>query len=103
MPSLRLISTTARTDPVPRRCPSVRLLPRSFAQRPLPSMITATWRGSRLSSRPRRFMLRGGYARRSVTGGKDSASDFHDLVFFSLEDLIDFVDELFGHLFDAIF
>ena len=43
----------ARTDLIPAECPSTRRRPRCLAQRPFPSMITATWRGSRLGSRPR--------------------------------------------------
>src|SRR5262245_17250874 len=36
-------STTRRTASAPRRCPAVRGSPRAAAQRPLPSMMIATW------------------------------------------------------------
>src|SRR5207245_989549 len=44
------VSTTSRTEAMPARWPSTRRLCRSFAQRPLPSMMIATWRGSRSKS-----------------------------------------------------
>ena len=37
--------TARRSASTPRRCPSNRGRPRCAAQRPLPSMISATWRG----------------------------------------------------------
>ncbi len=36
----------ARTASTPRRCPATRGSSRCFAQRPLPSMMIATWRGT---------------------------------------------------------
>src|SRR5262249_60612680 len=42
-PALRMVRRKAST---PRRCPSARGNPRAAAQRPLPSMIIATWRGT---------------------------------------------------------
>src|SRR5262245_24452414 len=39
-------SIVARTARVPARCPAARGSDRCSAQRPLPSMITATWRGT---------------------------------------------------------
>src|SRR5512134_3562013 len=52
IPSSRAHSTTARTARIPMRCPSTRGSPRSFAHRPFPSMMTATWRGSAAASVP---------------------------------------------------
>ncbi len=40
------VSMTRRMFSVPARWPAWRERPRSAAQRPLPSMITATWRGT---------------------------------------------------------
>ena len=37
--------TVRLTASTPARCPIVRGNPRAFAQRPLPSMMMATWRG----------------------------------------------------------
>src|SRR5581483_3942572 len=101
MPSLRLISTTARTDAVPRRWPSVRPLPRSFAQRPLPSIMTATWRGSRLLSRPLRSIC-GSLCASAIHGRRALGSNFHDLVFFAFQHLVDLVDEFLGDLFHPL-
>ena len=39
----RIVRRNAST---PRRCPSTRGRPRAAAQRPLPSMMMATWRGA---------------------------------------------------------
>ncbi len=44
------VSIVVRADCVPERCPAIRGRCRFCAQRPLPSMITATWRGSRVKS-----------------------------------------------------
>src|SRR5262249_51955446 len=85
MPRRRLVSTTARTESLPRWWPSMRLRPRCNAQRPLPSMMMATWRGRRSRSRPGVPVLA-------------TRSDLHDLVFFGLENLIDAFDVLLGGL-----
>src|SRR5438445_6898543 len=42
--------TSGTASPMPTRCPSVRGRRRAFAQRPLPSMMIATWLGSLLRS-----------------------------------------------------
>ncbi len=44
------VSIVVRADCVPERCPAIRGRCRFCAQRPLPSMITATCRGSRVKS-----------------------------------------------------
>ena len=44
------VSITARADFTPARCPAMRGRWRRWAQRPLPSMMMATWRGRRRTS-----------------------------------------------------
>src|SRR5947207_5443017 len=51
MPSSRPPSTASNRASSPASWPCVRLRPRRRAQRPLPSMTTATWRGMRDGSR----------------------------------------------------
>src|SRR5688500_4689923 len=43
MPTRGAVSTTRRTASAPARCPALRGSPRAVAQRPLPSMMMATW------------------------------------------------------------
>ena len=45
MPISPAARTVLRSASTPRRCPSPRGSPRADAQRPLPSMMMATWRG----------------------------------------------------------
>src|SRR5262245_66277597 len=83
----------ARTDPLPRRCPSMRDSPRRCAHRPLPSMMMATWRGRRVRSRPE-------------VSSAGTCSDLHDLVFFGLQHLVQslgvFLGELLGLFLPAV-
>src|SRR5436190_14311241 len=69
-------STASRTDVIPARWPSGRGSRRSRAQRPLPSMMMATWRGTAplTLTCPRR---------------SSGTSDLHDLGFFGLHRLLD--------------
>src|SRR5947209_110841 len=67
-------STTSRTAFMPARCPRGRGRCRSSAQRPLPSMMMATWRGTAPPSRI--------CARRS-----SPMSDLHDLRLFGFDQL----------------
>src|SRR3989442_6547800 len=67
-------STTSRTAFMPARCPRGRGRCRSSAQRPLPSMMMATWRGTAPASRI--------CARRS-----SPMSDLHDLRLFGFDQL----------------
>src|SRR5437867_7108191 len=69
-------STASRTDVIPARWPSGRGSRRSRAQRPLPSMMMATWRGTAplTLTRPRR---------------SSGTSDLHDLRLFALHRLLD--------------
>ena len=50
MPSSPAPRTTRRTASAPRRWPATRGRPRAFAQRPLPSMMMATWWGPGVGS-----------------------------------------------------
>src|SRR3954471_22677577 len=52
MPSLTLSVVMVRTTSAPCWWPRVRSQVRALAQRPLPSMMIATWRGRRCGSRP---------------------------------------------------
>src|SRR5438128_513097 len=67
-------STTSRTAVIPARCPSGRGRCRSRAQRPLPSIMMATWRGTAPPSRI--------FARRS-----SPTSDLHDLRLFGFDEV----------------
>src|SRR5512145_3499477 len=82
MRSSRAHSTTARTARTPIRCPSTRGSPRSFAHRPLPSMMMATCRGKEGVSRPKLVIGMGAEA-------EAARSDLQDLLFLRLEDLVD--------------
>ena len=50
-PSSMAARTVRRTASTPMRCPAERGSPRCSAQRPLPSMMIATWRGTGTLSR----------------------------------------------------
>src|SRR5688500_20040089 len=76
-------STASRTDFIPLRCPSARGRCRSRAQRPLPSMMMATWRGTAPFSRIR--------ARSSSE--VISCSHLHDLSLFCFQQLVDRSEE----------
>ena len=52
MPSSPAARTVRRSASTPRRWPSLRGRPRAAAQRPLPSMMMATWRGTSKSELP---------------------------------------------------
>src|SRR6478736_1588501 len=84
MPSSCEARTTRRSASTPRRCPSARGRPRAAAQRPLPSMMMATWAGaSDLSGPP-------------VTGagafGIDFSLDRQDFFFLGRQQLVDLGD-----------
>src|SRR5687767_2315044 len=72
---------TART---PARCPRLRGRLRRSAQRPLPSMMTARWRG-----------LRAGGFKTGVPG-----SERQQFLFLVLHHFVDVLDELVGELLD---
>src|SRR5262249_28067161 len=113
MPSRRAVSTTARTASFPRLCPSMRGRPRLRAQRPLPSMMIATCRGSRLGSRSTRDIKNGFRLRASGSGSADplaeacslkpeAYSNREDLLLFALEDLVDTLEILLGRRLDLV-
>src|SRR5215470_2856014 len=85
----RLVSTTARTESLPRLWPSRRDRPRCSAQRPLPSMITATCRGRRVVSKTGAFKTA-------------TESHLHDLVFFDLELFVELFDVVLGEVLDLL-
>src|SRR5512139_1677335 len=64
----------------------VRGMPRCVAQRPLPSMMMATWRGI------------------SFCGAFDMQrlSDLHDLGFLGLQGRVSLLDRVIGHLLDLV-
>src|SRR5262245_19502997 len=92
MPISRAVSTISRTESLPRRWPWMRLRLRACAQRPLPSMMMATWRGTGPEKTGRATSVKSGPRR----------SDGHDLVFLGLEDLVDLVNVFLGDLFDLL-
>src|SRR3989441_3659975 len=82
-------STTSRTAFIPARWPSGRGRWRSRAQRPLPSMMTATWRGTAPLSRMSR--------RRS-----SATLDLHDLLLLRLHRLIHQLQVVVVELLDVL-
>ena len=52
MPKSAAARTVRRKASTPRRWPSIRGKPRAAAQRPLPSIMMATWRGTSKKSFP---------------------------------------------------
>src|SRR5512139_555634 len=89
MPWRRHSRTHMRTGSTPSLWPAWRGSPRAAAQRPLPSMMIATWRGS--------VMLGNPGLRRS-----GSRSDRQDFLFLHRQLLVDVGDGLVGELLDLI-
>src|SRR2546421_11401058 len=89
--------TTSRTASTPRRCPATRGRKRFFAQRPLPSMMIATWRGTEPLS---------GIAwveeTKSVTGAARSFSYRHHVLLFFGDEPVDVGDRLVGEGLDLL-
>src|SRR5690554_6070581 len=103
------------TARAPARWPTARGRRRRAAQRPLPSMMMATWRGR--SAGFRAGEGRSGPAESrwsaSVNGmapfvacgripGPGTASDRHQLLFLGLDHLVDVLDRLVGDLLDLV-
>src|SRR5213079_214231 len=83
-------STASRTAFIPARWPSGRGRLRSRAQRPLPSMMTATWRGT--TPLPR------------ISASRSSAMlDLHDLRFLRLDRLVHQLEALVVQVLDVLF
>src|SRR5688572_23742596 len=83
MPNSTQAVMMPRKFSTPARCPARRGSPRAMAQRPLPSMIRATWTGT--------FV-------RTVSVLSEGILDFHDLGFFALAELVHFLDVLVRQL-----
>ena len=66
MPSSPAVRTMPRTAFTPSPCPATRGRPRLVAHRPLPSMMTATWRGTGCA-RTRRLRSSSGSVDNSAT------------------------------------
>src|SRR5258708_12461922 len=94
MPRSMQALTTSRTVSTPRRCPATRGRKRFFAQRPLPSMMMATWRGT--------IPVSGTACVELVNSGMSSRAALHRhqvLLFFGHEP-VDVGDRLVGELLD---
>src|SRR6476661_1530538 len=90
-------STTSRTAFIPLRWPNGRGMSRSRAQRPLPSMMMATCRGTAPFRRTRDS------SSAVVIGNvRRCASDLHDLGFLRLDQVVDLLDRLVVHLLDVL-
>src|SRR5215212_3718435 len=91
---------------VPARCPAWRERPRSRAQRPLPSMTMATWRGNRSSASSGSPSVAG--SARVVRGGPAVARevrgtlDLHQLRFLVLAGFVHLGDVLVSQLLELI-
>src|SRR3984893_9084368 len=91
MPRSPAARTVRRSASTPRRCPSPRGSPRAAAQRPLPSMMMATWRGTAMS--PISPARSGSFL---VIGPRTSHGE--DFLFLRRQQLVDVGDCLVGHL-----
>src|SRR5579875_898979 len=89
MPRSPAARTVRRKASTPRRCPSPRGNPRAAAQRPLPSMMMATWRGGAHAA-----------TRESSASGMGLTSDREDLLFLRPEHLVDLRDHSVRHFLD---
>src|SRR5689334_22029725 len=85
MPSSAAPVTVRRTASAPRLWPAIRGSPRAFAQRPLPSMMIATWTGGFDSA---------------LAGSASMVSDLKDLLFLLGQGIVDLLDVVVGHLLD---
>src|SRR5262249_10068826 len=87
--------TVRRSASTPRRCPSPRGSPRAAAQRPLPSMMMATCRGTAIlpswAVRSRSFLVI-----------RTPASHREDFLFLRGQHLVDLGDHLVGRLLHLI-
>src|SRR3981189_2270327 len=91
MPRSPAARTVRRSASTPRRCPSPRGSPRAAAQRPLPSMMMATCRGTTISPS---WTVRSG----SLFDIVLKPSHRERFLFFCRQHLVDFGNHLVGHL-----
>src|SRR5262245_315215 len=105
-PSVAAAVTTRRAALTPSRCPAIRGSPRRVAQRPFPSMITATCSGSgcaRMAARSLAAWGSGvGAAPRDRSEAMDApiGLDAQDFPFLLLQELVNPGDEAIGRLLD---
>src|SRR5690606_17555176 len=97
MPSRAQASTVVRTASTPLAWPATRGRRRWVAQRPLPSMTIATWRGTREAAG-----LIGIGSENALFCSGQAVSDRHDFLFLVRQQLVDLRDELVGELLDRI-
>src|SRR5258708_6687628 len=101
-PLLAQAFTTARTASTPRRCPATRGRKRFFAQRPLPSMMIATWRGTV----PASGIVCVELAKSVILASRLSRlvpSYRHQILLFVGDQLVDVGDRLVGEFLDLDF
>src|SRR5579863_8320845 len=87
MPNSAAAVTVRLTASAPRRWPAMRGSPRALAQRPLPSMITATWAGGGGNGDGTTFSM---------------GSDLKDLLVLLSEQVVDALDRLVGQRLDVV-
>src|SRR5215813_5037121 len=97
MPNSAAARTTRRSASAPSRWPMVRGSPRAFAQRPLPSMMMATWRGVTPPSAASAALP----TLTAVVVGW-LTSDLHDLFFFGGERVVDLLHVAVGQLLHLV-
>src|SRR5207302_9036516 len=92
--STRLIART------PWRWPKLAGRPRPRAQRPLPSMMIPTWRGTGESKGEESVPIAAVFSRAPLPWGRGKSSplDFHDFGFFAAGQGVDLLDLRFGDL-----
>src|SRR5829696_9291385 len=106
MPSSIAERTVRRTASTPRRWPSTRGRPRRAAQRPLPSMMIATWAGTASPLAP---VATGAVVRSVLSAMPDfwrdhaTSSDVHDLLLLGGEEAVGLGNRLVGRLLDLLF
>src|SRR4030065_1916574 len=106
MPCSPQAVTSSRTASTPLRCPATRGSPRPFAQRPLPSIITATCRGNLLGAGTALVVLtiRGGLLiRRWVGEGDVPRSHSQKFLLFARHQLVDFGNVAVGQFLHRVF
>src|SRR5258708_40234970 len=86
MPKSAAATIVRRTASAPLRCPATRGRPRALAQRPLPSMMIATWVGASLPL--------------PVTARDFGTSDMKDVFFLGRQGLVDLLHHLVRELLD---